>query len=117
MVGMADKAKSLPAQLSGGQKQRVAIARALALAPRIMLFDEVEQQPRDRVDVFAPLRRERGEATAGSFDDAAVADALRALRDANHVVFPERVRRMPTHAYGLPQPLRALWKTPMPASS
>jgi polar amino acid transport system ATP-binding protein len=41
MVGMADKAKSRPAQLSGGQKQRVAIARALALSPRIMLFDEV----------------------------------------------------------------------------
>ena len=41
MVGMADKAKSMPAQLSGGQKQRVAIARALALSPRIMLFDEV----------------------------------------------------------------------------
>lgn len=41
MVGMADKANSWPAQLSGGQKQRVAIARALALAPRIMLFDEV----------------------------------------------------------------------------
>jgi polar amino acid transport system ATP-binding protein len=41
MVGMADKAKSMPAQLSGGQKQRVAIARALSLSPRIMLFDEV----------------------------------------------------------------------------
>ena len=41
MVGMADKAKNMPAQLSGGQKQRVAIARALALAPKIMLFDEV----------------------------------------------------------------------------
>lgn len=41
MVGLADKAKSMPAQLSGGQKQRVAIARALALSPRIMLFDEV----------------------------------------------------------------------------
>lgn len=41
MVGMADKAKAMPAQLSGGQKQRVAIARALALSPKIMLFDEV----------------------------------------------------------------------------
>ncbi|PTM91535.1 ectoine/hydroxyectoine ABC transporter ATP-binding protein EhuA [Mycoplana dimorpha] len=41
MVGMADKAQSMPAQLSGGQKQRVAIARALALSPKIMLFDEV----------------------------------------------------------------------------
>ncbi|PDS99594.1 ectoine/hydroxyectoine ABC transporter ATP-binding protein EhuA [Rhizobium sp. S9] len=41
MVGLADKARSVPAQLSGGQKQRVAIARALALSPKIMLFDEV----------------------------------------------------------------------------
>jgi polar amino acid transport system ATP-binding protein len=41
MVGLADKAKNMPAQLSGGQKQRVAIARALALSPKIMLFDEV----------------------------------------------------------------------------
>lgn len=41
MVGMAEKAKAMPAELSGGQKQRVAIARALALSPRIMLFDEV----------------------------------------------------------------------------
>ncbi len=41
MVGLADRAKAMPAQLSGGQKQRVAIARALALQPRIMLFDEV----------------------------------------------------------------------------
>jgi polar amino acid transport system ATP-binding protein len=41
MVGLSDKADSMPAQLSGGQKQRVAIARALALQPKIMLFDEV----------------------------------------------------------------------------
>lgn len=40
MVGMADKADSLPAELSGGQKQRVAIARTLAMDPEIILFDE-----------------------------------------------------------------------------
>jgi polar amino acid transport system ATP-binding protein len=40
-VGLADKADAYPAQLSGGQQQRVAIARALAMAPKVMLFDEV----------------------------------------------------------------------------
>jgi polar amino acid transport system ATP-binding protein len=40
LVGLADRAKSYPAQLSGGQQQRVAIARALALDPTLMLFDE-----------------------------------------------------------------------------
>jgi ABC-type histidine transport system ATPase subunit len=39
-VGIADKAKSYPAQLSGGQQQRAAIARALCINPRVMLFDE-----------------------------------------------------------------------------
>lgn len=40
-VGLSDKAGVYPAQLSGGQQQRVAIARALAMAPKVMLFDEV----------------------------------------------------------------------------
>ncbi len=40
-VGLADKARALPATLSGGQQQRVAIARALAMKPKVMLFDEV----------------------------------------------------------------------------
>jgi putative ABC transport system ATP-binding protein len=39
-VGMAQKARSFPADLSGGQKQRVAIARALAGDPPILLADE-----------------------------------------------------------------------------
>ena len=40
-VGLADKEASYPNQLSGGQRQRVAIARALAMAPSVVLFDEV----------------------------------------------------------------------------
>jgi len=39
-LGLADRAKNLPAQLSGGQRQRVAIGRALMNDPALVLFDE-----------------------------------------------------------------------------
>jgi polar amino acid transport system ATP-binding protein len=40
-VGLADKFDAYPEQLSGGQQQRVAIARALAMAPKVLLCDEI----------------------------------------------------------------------------
>jgi polar amino acid transport system ATP-binding protein len=40
-VGLGAFTGRYPRELSGGQQQRVAIARAMAMAPEVMLFDEV----------------------------------------------------------------------------
>jgi putative ABC transport system ATP-binding protein len=66
-VGLANKARELPANLSGGQKQRVAIARALAGAPDIILADEPTAaldgtSGRAVLELLRELAHERGRA-------------------------------------------------------
>ena len=62
-VRLADHGDKYPGELSGGQQQRVAIARALALAPKVMLFDEVTAalDPETKKEVLVTIQELAGE--------------------------------------------------------
>jgi ABC-type lipoprotein export system ATPase subunit len=87
-VGLASRARFLPAALSGGQRQRVAIARAIVNEPLLVLADE----PTGNLDSMATLEvlrlfetlHEAGQTLVIVTHDsgvAATADRLISMRD------------------------------------
>ncbi|MDX6495529.1 MAG: putative transport system ATP-binding protein [Gaiellales bacterium] len=78
MVGLSDRADSLPSELSGGEAQRVALARALAQRPLLLLCDEptgqLDSDTGDRVlDLIDGLQHAFGFALVTATHDADVA--------------------------------------------
>lgn len=78
-VGLADRARHLPAELSGGQRQAVALARAIAGSPRLLLADEptgaLDSVSSQRaLDLLVALRERRGMTVIIVSHDPAVAE-------------------------------------------
>ncbi|WP_207147489.1 ABC transporter ATP-binding protein [Blastococcus sp. TML/M2B] len=109
-VGLAEFARSRPAQLSGGQAQRVALARALAPDPALLLLDEPLSalDARTRLTVRAELRRHLAEfggstvlVTHDPVDAMALADRVVVVEDGRVVQAgrPAEVARHPRTDY------------------
>jgi iron(III) transport system ATP-binding protein len=106
MVGLADRANSMPHELSGGEQQRVALARALAPEPTVILLDEpfsnLDAGLRDRMrrDVRSILKDAGATAVFVTHDQEealAIADIVAVMR-AGRVVqvgTPQQIYRNP----------------------
>ena len=84
-VGIADRAKKLPAQLSGGQQQRVSIARALAGRPPVILADEPtgaldSKTGREVLDFMKKLNGDGTTVVLITHDNAIAAEIPRVIR-------------------------------------
>ena len=84
-VGLASKAKNLPAQLSGGQQQRVSIARALAGNPSVILADEPtgaldSKTGREVMQFLKQLHNEGNTIVLITHDNSIAARATRVVR-------------------------------------
>jgi putative ABC transport system ATP-binding protein len=88
-VGLAGRARHLPAELSGGEQQRVAVARALVQRPALLVADEptgnLDSKSGERVlALLEELRREQGATLVLATHDTAVAaraERVVSLRD------------------------------------
>ena len=81
MVGLEEKANSLPSELSGGEQQRVALARAIVNKPAILLADEPtgNLDPNTSEGIMALLERINlgGTTILMATHDVAIVDQMR----------------------------------------
>jgi energy-coupling factor transporter ATP-binding protein EcfA2 len=97
-VGLADKAKKLPAAVSGGEQQRVAIARALATDAPLLVADEPTGNldsgtAASMIDLFERLVADGKTVLIVTHDNDLAARATRTVVVADGTVVNEYVRR------------------------
>ena len=97
-VGLADKARKLPAAVSGGEQQRVAIARALATDAPLLVADEPTGNldsgtAASMIDLFEQLVASGKTVLIVTHDNDLAARATRTVVVADGTVVNEYVRR------------------------
>ncbi len=97
LLGLGEKAKSVPGSLSGGQRQRLAIARALANEPTLLLADEPtgaldSDSGHEIVELLSRLNGSGQTIVLVTHDNdvAQVAERLVYMRDGRMVDAPDR---------------------------
>jgi cell division transport system ATP-binding protein len=110
LVGLTDKAKSLPGELSGGEQQRVAVARAFVNRPLILLADEPtgNLDPSNSESIMALLERinRTGTTVVMATHDKALVDRMR--RRVIELDKGEMIRDQVRGVYGIDEGVAAI---------